>query len=93
MSVIPIAKFSEAQAVAICWMAGFRGPIKPAGWDGLHCEECGWCDYPQDVKLASVAAFDLRDDADRQRAAFFAAPAHVRRATVRKAQGYPERAA
>lgn len=94
MSALGITKFSEAQAIGICWLATYRGGIpKPAGWDGLHSEDCGWCAYPQDVKLATLAEFDRRDDADRQRAAFFAASPSMRRAAVRKAQGYPERAA
>lgn len=85
-----VADFAEAQAVAICWIANFRGRIKPPEWDGLHSSECGWCEYPQDTKLAAVAEFNLRPDADRQRERFFALGSLTKRRAIRTAQGYEQ---
>lgn len=94
-----VETFVEAQAVAICWLAGKRG------WGGaskLWCElqlvtdryhdagECGWCQYPQDVKLAAVEAWNRRPDADLQRARFTSLGSLTKRRAIRVAQGYDQ---
>lgn len=85
-----VETFAEAQAVAICWIGSGRGVWRPASWDGLHnSEDCGWCAYPQPVKLAAVEAFNRRPDAEAQRARYFALGPIARRRLVREAQGYP----
>ncbi|CAB4174068.1 hypothetical protein UFOVP1028_13 [uncultured Caudovirales phage] len=92
-----VETFVDAQAVSICWLAGKRG------WGGAsemwralqlmadryHDEgSCGWCQYPQDVKMAAVEAWNRRPDADQQRVRFFALGSLTKRRAIRVAQGY-----
>ena len=88
MSALAVSSFAEAQAVAICWIANVRGPVKPRGWDGLHSAECGWCVYPPGILLAAVEAYNASPDVEEQRARFFRMGSRARRMAIRIAQGY-----
>lgn len=87
--MIRIQTFAEAQAIGVCIVAHLRGgPPRPASWDGFHSDQCGWCDYPQDVRVKALEAYTQGPLASRQRAAFFEEPRRERLRAIREAQGY-----
>ena len=87
---LTVRTFPEADALGVCWVANEHGSMKPAGWDGLHSLECGWCDYDQATKLAAIEDYNGWPGQDRQRRDFEALPRSVRRRLIRDAQGYKE---
>jgi hypothetical protein len=58
VGVLEVKDPAVIAALGHCWMARWRG-LGAGMIESRHPRECGWCEYPAELLLSAIRAFDF----------------------------------